>query len=260
MTYSEKAEKADAFPKVRPIKPAVPDAPMPQPKYPTLPRIPTRALLVAPSGSSKTTTLIWWLMVGTLGLWDRIYIFCKTGACDSAWAPLIRHIRRDMKVPEHEQVMWSDWDAEAVEDIIETAALMTSYQRKKGRAPFSIAVIVDDHAEDSKVVRGKQLQSLYLKGRHYGISTFVTSQSYKLLDPGIRKNALSLLAWRTRTSGASSDSQAIAEAVGGTLPGGAKEAEALLKDITSEQYQFAYIDATAQPGKVWHRGWEPAGV
>ena len=44
------------------------------------------------------------------------------------------------------------------------------------------------------------------------------------------------------------------------MPGGAKEAEALLKDITSEQYQFAYIDATAQPGKIWHRGWEPEGV
>ena len=227
---------------------------MAQPRYETLPRIPTRALLIGPSGSAKTTTLIWWLMEGAKGLFDRIYIFCKTGACDSSWAPLIKHIRRDLKVPEGEQVMWSDWDPDAVERIVETAALMTSYQRKKGRPPFSVCVIVDDHAEDSKVVRGKQLGSLYLKGRHYGISTYVTSQSYKLLDPMIRKNALSLLAWRTRTSGASSDSQAIAEAVGATLPGGAKEAEALLKDITSEQYQFAYIDATAQPGKIWHRG------
>ena len=43
-----------------------------------------------------------------------------------------------------------------------------------------------------------------------------------------------------------------------TLPGGTKEAEALVKDITSEQYQFAYVDATAQPGKVWDRGWDPA--
>ena len=156
--------------------------------------------------------------------------------------------------------MWSDWDPDAVQNIVDTAALMAPYQRRKGRPPFSTAVIVDDHAEDSKVVRGKQLQSLYLKGRHYGISTFVTSQSFKLLDPGIRKNALSLLAWRTRTSGASSDSQAIAEAVGGTLPGGARQAEALLKEITSEPFQFAYIDATAQPGKVWHRGWEPVGL
>ena len=153
--------------------------------------------------------------------------------------------------------MWSDWDPE---EIVDTAASMTAYQRKKGRPPFSIAVVVDDHAEDSKVVRGKELGGLYLKGRHYGISTFVTSQSYKLLDPIIRKNALSLLAWRTRTSGASSDSQAIAEAVGGTLPGGARQAQGLLKDITSERYQFAYIDATAQPGKIWHRGWEEVGL
>ncbi len=199
-------------------------------------------------------------MEGARGLFDRIYIFCKTGSCDPSWAPLIKHIRNELKVPENEQIMWSDWDPNAVQNIVDTAALMTAHQRRKGRPPFSLDVVVDHPAEDSKVVRGKQLGALYLKGRHYGISTFVTSQSYKLLDPMIRKNALSLLAWRTRTSGASSDSQAIAEAVGGTLPGGSKEAEALLEDITSEQYQFAYIDATAQPGKIWHRGWEPVGA
>ena len=87
----------------------------------------------------------------------------------------------------------------------------------------------------------------------------MTAQSYKFLAPEVRKNALSLLAWRTRTSGASSDTQAIAEAVGGTLPGGAKQAEQLLKEITSEKYQFAYLDMTADPGKIWHRGWEPMG-
>ena len=38
------------------------------------------------------------------------------------------------------------------------------------------------------------------------------------------------------------------------------QAEALLKDITAERYQFAYIDATAQPGKIWHRGWEEVGL
>ena len=158
-----KTERKGPAPRVRPILPDVLDAPMAQPKFETLPRIPTRALLIGPSGSAKTTTLIWWLMEGAKGLFDRIYIFCKTGNCDSSWAPLIKHIRQDLKVPEGEQVMWSDWDPDAVEGIVETAALMTAYQRKKGRPPFSIAVIVDDHAEDSKAVRGKQLGSLYRK-------------------------------------------------------------------------------------------------
>ena len=170
------SKSSPLIPRVQPIKPDVPDAPMRQPRFETLPRIPTRALLIAPSGSSKTTTLIWWLMEGAKGLFDRIYIFCKTGSCDSSWAPLIKHIRNELKVPENEQIMWSDWDPDAVQNIVDTAALMTAYQRRKGRPPFSIAVVVDDHAEDSKVVRGKQLGSLYLKGRHYGLSTFVSSQ------------------------------------------------------------------------------------
>ena len=205
-------------------------------------------------------------MQGYKGLFDRIFIFCKTADCDSAWAPLISHIRNEMKVPPSERVLWSDWDAEVVRDVMETAKLMTAFQRSKGRPPFSSAVIVHDHAEDPGVVRSKswnglggELTALFVKGRYFGLSTFVTSQSYKFLAPEIRKNALSLLAWRTRTSGASSDTQAIAEAVGGTLPGGAKQAEQLLKEITSEKYQFAYLDMTADPGKIWHRGWEPIG-
>ena len=104
MSSGEKTKTAEraaprarqAAPQVRPILPDVPDAPMAQPRYETLPRIPTRALLIGPSGSAKTTTLIWWLMEGARGLFDRIYIFCKTGACDSSWAPLIKHIRRDL--------------------------------------------------------------------------------------------------------------------------------------------------------------------
>ena len=92
-TKTERAPKAapksrQAAPQVRPILPDVPDAPMAQPRYETLPRIPTRALLIGPSGAAKTTTLIWWLMEGAKGLFDRIYIFCKTGSCDSSWAPL----------------------------------------------------------------------------------------------------------------------------------------------------------------------------
>ena len=100
-----KAAAPKAAPRVRPILPDVPDAPMAQPRSETVPRIPTRALLIGPSGSAKTTTLIWWLMVGAKGLLDRIYIFCKTGACDSSWAPLIKHIHQDMRVPESEQVL-----------------------------------------------------------------------------------------------------------------------------------------------------------
>ena len=60
-------EKATPFPKVRPIKPDIEDAPMRQSRYPTLPRLPARALLVAPSASGKTQTLIWMLMEGHKG-------------------------------------------------------------------------------------------------------------------------------------------------------------------------------------------------
>ena len=115
-----------------------------------------------------------------------------------------------MRVPQSERVLWTEWDGEAVREVVETTKLMTAYQRSKGRPPFSCATIVDGHAEDQQVVRSKssngqggELVSLFVKGRHFSLSTSVTSQSYKFLAPEIRKNALSLLAWRTRTSSAS---------------------------------------------------------
>ena len=94
---------------------------MRQSRYPTLPRLPARALLVAPSASGKTQTLIWMLMEGYKGLFDRIFIFCKTADCDSAWAPLISYIRNEMKVPASERVLWTDWDGEAVREVMEIA-------------------------------------------------------------------------------------------------------------------------------------------
>ena len=104
------------IPKVRPIKPDIEDAEMTQSRYPTLPRLPVRALLVGPSASGKTQTSIWALIEGFKGLFDRVFIFCKTADCDSAWAPLIPHIRNEMKVPPSERVLWTDEDGEAVRE------------------------------------------------------------------------------------------------------------------------------------------------
>ena len=114
------------YPIVKPILTAKRDAPMKQPRHETLPRIPARALLVAPSNSGKTATLIWMLIEGYRGLFDRIYVFCKTANCDSAWGPLVKYCREELKVPADEQILYDEWDAEAVDRICEEAAAMTA--------------------------------------------------------------------------------------------------------------------------------------
>ena len=39
---------------------------------------------------------------------------------------------------------------------------------------------------------------MFVKGRHYFISTFITCQSYTLLNPVVRKNATQLYVYRLR--------------------------------------------------------------
>ena len=121
-----------------------------------------------------------------------------------------------------------------------------------------MAIVVDDFAEIPQVVRGPHLTSLFLKGRHWGCSTFVSSQGFRLLSPAIRKNAISLLVGRLRTE---SDVLAIADELGGSLPGGKRQVEEFIKRVTtSARHAFLYVDLSASPERMFHANWEPLSL
>ena len=70
------------------------------------------------------------------------------------------------------------------------------------RDRFSILVIADDWADNQQVMRhgknGQMLSQLFLKGRHWGISTILSVQKLTLVSTPCRANATGLLAFKVR--------------------------------------------------------------
>jgi len=79
------------------------------------------------------------------------------------------------------------------------AQLMDSQQRKKekGLKMAKVLVIIDDCAGTMRgSVKSKNLNRLFLNGRHFGISLIVLTQSYKSLSRPAQMNCDVIVTWR----------------------------------------------------------------
>ena len=74
---------------------------------------------------------------------------------------------------------------------------------------YQIPTVIDDFADDTNCTRKFQLlHQLYIRGRHYMISTIAPTQVYKQISPIVRKSMTHLFIYRLRNYG---DSEAIVE-------------------------------------------------
>ena len=84
--------------------------------------------------------------------------------------------------------------------IIDTQTKVTKYLKdNKEKKLYNILVVLDDIADAPEIARhNKLLQSLYVRGRHAGISVITASQKAFILHPVIRVNATQLFIFRLR--------------------------------------------------------------
>ena len=62
--------------------------------------------------------------------------------------------------------------------------------------------MIDDFADDTNLTRKSQLlHQLYVRGRHYMISTITSTQVYKHISPIVRKSMTHLFIYRFRNYG-----------------------------------------------------------
>ena len=115
-------------------------------------------------------------------------------------------------------------------------------KRNKLNKLFQILIVIDDFADDRRLVRNSQLlRSLYIRGRHLAISTITSTQVYNAISPIIRKNATNLYVFKLRNYkdlealleelSALSDKQTILE---------------IYKIATDEPHSFLFVDLTAK--------------
>ena len=102
-----------------------------QSKYKMVGKLPTRALLVGPSGSGKGVLLSNMILDIYRDCFSRIFIFSPSIHVDHTWRPVKDYIKKQLKVEdtEKEPIYFSEYDPVALEDIISTQHKITKYMK-----------------------------------------------------------------------------------------------------------------------------------
>jgi hypothetical protein len=188
-------------PKIAPIK--TKEYEVKQSRYKMVSKLPTRSILLSPSGGGKTILIQNMIIDIYKNCFNRVYIFSPSIEVDfQSWAPVKDHIKNDLKLneTEEEQFYFSEYDEETLSNIINTQRKIIEYQKQNNITKlYQILIVIDDFADSAEFSRrSKLLHSLFTRGRHSQISTIVATQKFTALHPIIRVNASELYVFKLR--------------------------------------------------------------
>jgi hypothetical protein len=210
-----------------------------QSKYKMVGNLPTRSVICGPSGSGKGILLQNMILDIYRDCFSRIYIFSPSISVDHTWKPVKEYIEKNMKLKEtdEEQFYFNEYDAEALEEIINTQHKITKYMKNQGHTKlYQILIIVDDFADNPDFARSsKLLHQLFIRGRHNMISTIVSTQKFNAISPIIRVNMTELFVFRLRNA---KDLEAFLEEISAVAD--KKTLMAIYNLATKEEYSFLY--------------------
>ena len=225
------------IPEIKPIK--LTEFQTKQSKYKMVGKLPTRSLLVGPSGSGKGILLSNMILDIYRDCFSRIYIFSPSINVDHTWLPVKDYIKKELKVEDtEEQIYFPEYDPVALENIITTQHKIIKYMKDRGdKKLFQILIVIDDFADDEKFSKhSKLLNQLYIRGRHNMISTITSTQKFRAIGNIIRINITELYIFRLRNQ---HDLEAFIEEVSALAD------KKTLLDIynlaTKEDYSFLYV-------------------
>ena len=130
---------------------------------------------------------------GGESVFERIYIFSPSIEIDDAWKPVKGFIEQHMGVnTDREQVYFDKWDEGALRTIIQQQKKITRTTKELGfKKLYQILVVIDDFADQPELHRRTgdgALDTLFIRGRHMQISTWVSSQKLRLISAAVRVN------------------------------------------------------------------------
>ena len=214
-------------------------------KDPLLPKTPLRGILLAPSGSGKTVLLSSMLLDFYRGAFARIYVFSPSVNIDATWGPVKRYVAEELHVNlEKEPCFFDTWQPEALQAILDEQAAMVKWQKKQGyKKIHGICVVVDDFADDERVVHSNTnvLAMLFLRGRHLMVSTLLSTQKYRALSTMMRANAQFLVVFRLRNR---KELEALIEEVSAVYS--PEALQRLYNYATDDPFSFLYVDMMAK--------------
>ena len=132
-----------------------------QSKFANVPELPMRAILVAPSGGGKTTLLVSLILDVYRHCWKRIYVFSPTAMLDDSWLPISEYCENVLH--QDEPCLYDSYSEGTLQSLIKKHHTITSMAKRRGDTRlFGALIIIDDYADDPRVVRGsKSLRELF---------------------------------------------------------------------------------------------------
>ena len=173
------------------------------------------------------------------GCFSRIYVWSPSTEVDSTWKPVKDYIRDHIKPNDRETYYFDSYDPAELEQVINTQKKVIDYQKEqKHKDLYQILIVIDDFADDTNFTRKSQLlHQLYIRGRHYMISTITSTQVFKAISPIVRKNVTHLFVYRLRNYG---DLEGIIEELSAIYD--KKTLLQLYHEAVSEDYSFLYVN------------------
>ena len=129
------------------------------------------------------------------GKFSRIYWFSPSATVDDGLDPLREYVKK-IQDQEEDPTFHDDFDPEFIRKLLDRQKKITElFKRRGSKKRFNIAIVVDDHADNPSAMHraGGILETLYVRARHFGVSTIVFSQKLKLMSPTVRVNLTALL-------------------------------------------------------------------
>ena len=228
-----------------------------QSKYPHVPRIPFRSIIVASSTGGKTVLIQNLILDVYRDCFSRIFIFSPSVNTDPTFVEVKKYIRKDMKVDDtKEQLYYEHYNPEELERVIDTQTKIITYMKDhKIHKLHSILIVIDDHADDLTFVRhSKLLHGLATRGRHQAINLVLSTQKYRSLANIIRLNASSLYIFKLKNQ---SELDAFIEENSALVD--KKTLLDMYKEAVKEPYSFFYININSKDiNKTFHIRFEKA--
>ena len=195
---------------------------------------------LAPSGQGKTTTLIAMLLGPYKDIFDEVHVFSPSVNLDSAWSPVKAFADRLKGSSFH-----SEWSEQALRDILDIQHdKIKELKDAKSRKPLpQILFILDDLADRYDIMHAASnvLTTLFIRGRHFGSSCWVSSQKLTAISPIARVNFRFMLVWRLRSA---REIDALMEELSALYP--KQVLHAMYENALQEEHSFWYIDMVAK--------------
>jgi hypothetical protein len=220
--------------------------PAPFPKCPG-----ANGCFLSPSGGGKTTTLVSMLLGPYKAIYAEIHVFSPSVFIDSAWDVVVKHAKT-LDTEEFKSSFHDDWDEPALLGIMakQRKRIQELKLNKSKKALPQIICILDDLADTGVMHQATNaLATCFIRGRHLGVSTWLSVQKLSTIHPVARTNFAFILCWELRNK---------KELFGGVLYelSNIHSTDTLFeiyKMATEDPHSFLCVNLKAKPVEFWVR-------